>query len=234
MAFKKNLRKVDSAYVGLRDPFLKSISKNKSVLHVGCTDFPFAEDSVNNNTLLHKKLSDETTMLVGIDIDKRGLVYLEKELPGLYLYGDLCNPDVREKLFQYEFDLILVPDVIEHVPNQFTFIEGLLALALSLQAELIITTPNQYSFKAMLAALAGLDYTHTDHRLIHNLTTLRTAIVHDFNVSDTNFQVDYASRDIKARYGNFMSAVSKIFDKFFYVTPYLADTIVVTLKPKIK
>jgi hypothetical protein len=66
------------------------------------------------------------------------------------------------------------------------------------------------------------------------VTTLRTAIVNDFSVSDTNFQVDYASRDIKARYGNFMSAVSKIFDKLFYVTPYLADTIVVTLKPKIK
>jgi hypothetical protein len=225
---------VDSAYIGLRDPFLKSISKNKSVLHVGCTDFPFAEVSMNNDTLLHKKLLDETTMLVGIDIDKSGLAYLEKELPGLYLCGDLCNPDVREKLFQYEIDLILVPDVIEHVPNQNTFIEGLLALASSLQAELIITTPHQSSFKAMLAVLAGLDFTHTDHRLIHNVTTLRTAIVHDFNLSDTNFQVDYASRDIKARYGNFMSVVSRIFDKLFFVTPYLADTIVVTVKSQIK
>ena len=234
MAFKKNLRKVDSAYLGLRDPFLKSISKNKSILHVGCTDFPFAEVSINNETLLHKKLLDETAMLVGIDIDKSGLDYLEKELPGLYIYGDLCNSDVRKKLFQYQIDLILVPDVIEHVPNQFHFIEGLLDLALNLQAELIITTPNQYSFKAMLAALAGLDYTHTDHRLIHNVTTLRTAIVVDFNVSETNFQVDYASRDIKARYGNFMSTVSRIFDKFFFVTPYLADTVIVTVKPQIK
>ena len=228
------MRKVDSAYVGLRDPFLKSISTNKTVLHVGCTDFPFAEVSISNDTLLHRKLFRDTAMLVGIDLDKCGLEYLEKMLPGLYVYGDLCSPDVRDKLIQYQFDVILVPDVIEHVPNQFTFVEGLLVLASNLQAKLIITTPNQYSLKAMLAALIGLDYTHTDHRLIHNVTTLRTAIVNDFKIPDANFQVDYASRDIKARYGNFMSLVSKLFDKLFFVTPHLADTIIVTIKPQNK
>lgn len=230
MAFKKNMRKEISTYVGLRDPFLKFASTNKCVLHVGCTDFPFAEVSVNNETLLHGKLFNNTSTLIGIDIDKKGLDFLRRMYPGVYLHGDLINPDIRTKLEQYNIDLIIVPDVIEHVPNQFDFIKGLLILARNLKAELIITTPNQYALKAMLAAFIGLDFTHTDHRLIHNMTTLRTAIETDFKIFNVSYQMDFASRDIKARYGKFLSLISKLLDKIFFITPYLADTIVVTIK----
>lgn len=232
VAFKKPLRDGDPKYLGMRDTFIMSKCTGKKVLHVGCTDWPFVEVSVNNGTLLHGKLMENTGALIGIDIDEVGLSYLTVALPGLYIHGDLSKEEVRSNIAIYPVDIILVPDVLEHVPNQYEFISGLLLTAHELHAKLIITTPNQYSLKAMLASLLGLDFTHTDHRLIHNQSTLQTAIAVDFNLPKDHVEIDYASRDITARYGKLMSLLSRLIDRVFFLKPYLADTIVVTIKQK--
>lgn len=232
VAFKKPLSGGDPKYLGMRDTFIMSKCIGKKILHVGCTDWPFVEVSINNGTLLHGKLMESSGALIGIDIDEVGLSYLTVALPGLYIHGDLSKEEVRSKIAIYSADIILVPDVIEHVPNQYEFISGLLLMSHELQAQLIITTPNQYSLKAMLAALVGLDFTHTDHRLIHNQSTLQTAIAVDFNLPKDNIEIGYASRDITARYGRLMSLLSRLIDRIFFLKPYWADTIVVTIKAK--
>ena len=230
MGFKKKFD-AKASYVGLRDPFLLGQSIGKKVLHIGCTDWPFAKTAFENETLLHSKLSQIASELIGLDIDEKGIDYLETLLPGCYIRGNLIHPVVRSEVLKNELEIIMVPDVIEHVPNQFDFIEGLLELQKSSNAQIIVTTPNTYSLKSFLAASVGLDYTHTDHRLFHNESTLRTSFEVDFNIDSSRISFEYCSREIKQRYGTFLSLVSRFLDLFFHFKPQLADTIVFSIQP---
>lgn len=229
MAFKKRFYK-PALYVGLRDKYLVTYCKNKKVLHVGCTDWPFAEISFRNGSLLHANL-EKTSEVIGLDIDVVGLKLLSEIMPGEYISGNLIEESCRDLILKYEFDIILIPDVIEHVPNQFDFINGLLKIQESSGAEILITTPNVYALKSFLAATVGLDFTHTDHRLFHNESTLRTSLQIDFKRSPSSISFSYASRQIKQRYGKFLSFISRVIDGFFHLKPHLADTIIVRIHP---
>lgn len=230
MGFKKKFD-AKASYLGLRDPFILNESKGMRVLHIGCTDWPFAKTSFENKTLLHFKLSNIATELIGLDIDEKGIDFLESLIPGSYIRGNLIHPAVRSEILKNQLELILVPDVLEHVPNQFDFIEGLLVLQKSSTAKILLTTPNTYSLKSFLAASVGLDYTHTDHRLFHNESTLRTSFEVDFNIDSSRISFEYCSREIKQRYGIFVSLVSRFLDLFFHLKPQLADTIVISIQP---
>ena len=231
--FKKRFAK-DVKYFGLRDPFLLEICKDKSVLHVGCTDWPFVEKAFNDGSLLHSQLKTVTRSLIGVDIDREGIEYMQSLIPGKYISGNLKDVEIQSEILALSFDVILVPDVIEHVPNQNDFISGLMALSKKSGSEVIITTPNVYSLKSFLAAFLGLDFTHTDHRLFHNESTLTTAFCTDFNIEKSDLSFGYSSRDINARYGFALSFISRAIDIFFYAKPYLADTIILRLKPNMK
>jgi len=228
--FKKRFAR-EAKYFGLRDPYLLKVCKGKSVLHVGCTDWPFVKQAFDDGTLLHSQLKGVTNNLIGIDIDVEGVQFMEKLIPGKYISGNLTDSGIRKKILANSFDIILVPDVIEHVPNQYDFINGLIELSKETGSEIIITTPNVYALKSFLAALLGLDFTHTDHRLFHNETTLTTSFRTDFKLEKTKLSFSYSSRDINARYGFVLSLISRAMDILFYVKPYLADTIILRLKP---
>jgi len=230
MTFKKRFTS-NSPYVGLRDDFLLNQCLVKKVVHIGCTDWPFAEVSLKNGTLLHAKLLTRAKKVLGVDIDAEGIKLLADLAPGSYVTGNLVNHDCATEISKFDFDLLLVPDVIEHVPNQLDFIAGLLTLAERSNALIIVSTPNVYSLKSFLAALVGLNYTHTDHRLFHDESTLRTAFATDFQIHTSRIAFNYASREITSRYGKFLSLISRIIDTLFWLKPYLADTIIVSIKP---
>lgn len=230
MAFKKKFNS-EAKYVGLRDPFLLEYTLGKKVLHVGCTDWPFSKVSLDNESLLHAKLSHSCKELMGLDIDESGIDYLKQRIPGNYICGNLINENVRSMTLKHDFDIILIPDVIEHVPNQFDFLSGVYEMSLKSGAEIIFTTPNVYAIKSNLASLVGLDFTHTDHRSVHNESTLTTSVIADFESNVKNYSFSYASRDITVRYGKALSLVSRLIDNLFCLKPHLADTIIIRVMP---
>jgi hypothetical protein len=228
MAFKKRI-KGESRYLGLRDTYLIRLAADLDVIHIGCTDWPFTRVNKENGSLLHLKLEKICGTLIGVDIDLVGLKYLETLIPGRYLHADLLGDNISSAFLQSNVDLILVPDVLEHVPNQRDFLKGCLDLAKSLNAELVFTTPNQYSIKAILGILVGLDFTHSDHRVVHNRVTLETSFA-DLGISQEEVVIDYVSRDIRERYGIVLSILSKGIDKLLFMQPYLADSLVVSIR----
>jgi len=228
LAFKKKIRS-ESKYFGLRDSYLLKLASDRSVIHVGCTDWPFTQENCENGTLLHLKLKKVSSSLLGIDKDLAGLSYLRKIIPGEYELGDLLENDMAGKFKKYDADIIFVPDVLEHVPNQKDFLKGCLDLAKLYSADLVLTTPNQYSIKAFLGILVGLDFTHSDHRVIHNRFTLETSLA-DLDVATENITLNYVSRDIRERYGVLLSLISRGIDGMLFLKPYLADSIVILIK----
>lgn len=100
---------------------------NKTVLHIGCTDYPIFNPKNN----LHLKLSKLCYKLDGMDIDKKGIEELKRYFAGTY-YNSLEN--INE-----EYDTIIVPETIEHVDNIQIFLSQ---INLIKSKYYIITGPN--------------------------------------------------------------------------------------------
>lgn len=115
---------------GDRFSWFSTLCKDKKVLHIGCVDSPIFDP--NNN--LHISLSKITQDIVGLDIDEEGIEELRKHCPGTY-YTSL-DQIIEDGL---KFDVVLMPEVIEHLDNPGSFIQNLVDVDFD---ELVITAPN--------------------------------------------------------------------------------------------
>jgi hypothetical protein len=86
----------------------------KKVLHVGCVDSPIFNPQDN----LHLTLTKLAAELHGMDIDTAGLANLRQHFEGVYF------EDV-ESCLQHgtHYDIVLVPETIEHVENAAAFLQ---------------------------------------------------------------------------------------------------------------
>jgi 2-polyprenyl-3-methyl-5-hydroxy-6-metoxy-1,4-benzoquinol methylase len=221
-------------FVGERDRFLTEKSKNKHIVHIGCTDWPDQVSQMQKGNFLHSKLVKVTKNVVGVDIDVQGIANLEVSYPQeKFITGDIgTDTDVQDKIIQLAPDIIVIPDVIEHVENAREFLSGLKYCLDSIngrrasQTIAIITTPNAYALKTFLPSLVGLDFTHPDHCLLHNEVTIR----HALNDSDLKVHsIAYSRRSIRARYGFFASVITIPIDFIGKFIPRFSDTLIVTV-----
>lgn len=109
---------------------LRDICRGRRVLHVGCVDWPITEV----RSSLHVALDSVCASLDGFDIHHEAF--------------NLIRPHVRGELLSDwaqvvgEYDLVLVPEVLEHVGN----VEGLLRQLDGVRApHVVITVPDAYS-----------------------------------------------------------------------------------------
>jgi len=107
--------------------YFREKCRNAKVLHVGCVDSPI-QDEKNN---LHLELAKFCDVLHGYDVNSEGLKWLAAHHPAVY-YSRI--EDIRE-----DYDLVLVPETIEHVGNTGLFLKDLDRIKFK---EIIITAPN--------------------------------------------------------------------------------------------
>jgi hypothetical protein len=106
--------------------FFNKLCAGKRVLHVGCTDYPIFQLSTN----LHCKLEPTCAVLDGLDPDAEGLAKLRPHCSGaLFTSVD----QVRD-----EYDVVLVPEVLEHVADPAQFLGSIDGLRAS---QIVITAP---------------------------------------------------------------------------------------------
>ncbi len=111
----------DRSKVAYFQPFIL----NKKVLHVGCTDHPFPIEGNLHTTLYGYK------ELHGLDIDKEGIDKLRQIINGHYF----TDPkDIDES-----YDVILIPETIEHIDNPGYFLENIDQIVCQ---KLIVTVPD--------------------------------------------------------------------------------------------
>ena len=218
-----------SSYQGNRDNFLIKTSRSKRVVHIGCTDWPNQLNQIKNDVLLHDKLIKEATLVLGVDVDKYGLDYMKKLDSNLILErGDISeSKELREKIILFRPDLILVPDVLEHIENQRSFLKSLKEINEQSRSTICITTPNSFALKTFLPVLFGLDFTHEDHCLLHNEFTLQHVLK---DAGFMNFKISYLSRSIKYRYGKLAEIISSPINRLTKIIPRLGDTLLVEIE----
>ncbi len=157
-----------------RVDFIKKACAGKKVLHLGCTNYPYTKESLENDMLLHFDIDKVAGELYGFDFDQRGIDTLV-ELGGKNIYlADL------EKLEDVElnetFDVIIGGEIIEHLSNPGLFLKGIQRF-MNPQTSLIITTVNAYcAMRFVTYALRGKgglnEPVHPDHIAYYSYKTL--------------------------------------------------------------
>lgn len=131
-----------------KQKYLIGLIENKRVLHLGATgrlNRPMPECNNSLHEILYHQFNYKE--LVGLDINPVGFYNIR--------YGDAQSFNIKKK-----FDLILAPDIIEHLPN----LEGFLKSCkrhMAKNAKLVITTPNPFKI-GNIARILFKGYTIND------------------------------------------------------------------------
>lgn len=137
-------RQKRSSYTGLRLDVLSMISKKPtSVLDVGCSNGAFLQFAKN-------QLGVKFT--VGIESDPE---FIQEAIPKadkiIEMDLDFFN---SEKLNSYNFDLIILADVLEHIKDPFFVLQEILKFAMN-DAQVIISLPNIQHWTAIKNLIIG-------------------------------------------------------------------------------
>jgi SAM-dependent methyltransferase len=157
-----------------RVEFIKEACRGRKVLHLGCTNWPYTKEALENNSLLHLELKGLAGELWGFDFDQAGLdVLAEKGVSNLYR-ADLEKLD--EVPVDEVFDVIIAGEIIEHLNNPGLFLQGVKRF-MNADSKLIITTVNAYcGFRLLYYALRGkggrAEPVHPDHVAYYSYSTL--------------------------------------------------------------
>jgi 2-polyprenyl-3-methyl-5-hydroxy-6-metoxy-1,4-benzoquinol methylase len=117
-----------------RNKLLSDMSKGKNILHVGCADhIPLISRKRKAGTYLHDILVESSDLVIGSDTNLSALEEMRKYgISNLY-HADDVPSDIK-------FDLILIPDVIEHVTNVQSFLQAFWRY----ECPIVVSTPNSY------------------------------------------------------------------------------------------
>jgi hypothetical protein len=142
-----------------------NLCAGKKVLHVGCVDWPITDLKRS----LHLQL-DEHCELDGFDIHGDAFEQMQPHLRGR-LFSDWAEVTGA-------YDLVLVPEVMEHVPDVQGFLRQLDALG---AANYVITVPDAFScfrrhFDYNSGAQTFVEVVHPDHNCWYTPYTLANVL----------------------------------------------------------
>lgn len=142
------------------------LCKGKRVLHVGCVDWPITDLKAS----LHLQLEPLCAQLDGFDINTEAFQHMQPHLKGR-LFSDWSQ--VKDR-----YDLVLVPEVLEHVPDVQGFLRDLNAVDCD---DYVLTVPDAYScwrqhFDYSSGAQTFVEVVHPDHNCWYTPFTLKNVL----------------------------------------------------------
>jgi mannosyltransferase OCH1-like enzyme len=158
---------VGSELVGLgRMEVLSSLCAGKRVLHVGCADWPITDVK----TSLHVALEAHCASLDGVDPHAEALDQLRPFVKGR-LFTDLAQATDS-------YDVVLVPEVMEHVPDVAGFLAQIEAVDASC---FLISVPGAFQCRARHFDYVGdtetfFEAVHPDHNVWYTPYTFANTI----------------------------------------------------------
>jgi SAM-dependent methyltransferase len=164
------MRRLPPAPLVARIPWLAARARGNRVVHVGFVDTGFQEMQAEADAWLHGHLADAAKSLVGLDVDAAGVQAARSH--GYEAYEVDCRrPDEVRALGLAPADVVLAGEVIEHLDEPGSFLDGLHALCAP-DGILILTTPNPFGLLNTFSLLAGYEVNHPDHVTMFTWQTL--------------------------------------------------------------
>lgn len=152
--------------------------KGKKVLHLGCTNYPYTQEAIDHDMLLHFDLEMIAAELYGLDFDQAGIDILAAHGSKNIFRADL------EKLEELElnetFDVIVAGEIIEHLNNPGLFLSGIQRF-MTPDSRLVLTTVNAYcAMRFFYYGLRGkrgrVELVHPDHVAYYSYFTLKLLV----------------------------------------------------------
>lgn len=158
--------------------FIRAICVDKKVLHLGCTNYPYTQEAIDNDMLLHFELEKIASELYGFDFDQSGIDILTARGAENIFRADLEKLDVVE--LEETFDIVIAGEMIEHLNNPGLFLTGIKRF-MRPDAKLVITTINAYcALRFFWYGLRGkrgkVEMVHPDHVAYYSYSTLKVLI----------------------------------------------------------
>lgn len=207
-----------------RVDLIKKICARRSVLHLGCTNYPYTAESLENGSLLHLELNDISGELFGFDFDEKGIRILEDSgVDNLYRV-DLERLD--EVDLDRTFDVIIAGEMIEHLPNPGLFLRGIRRF-MNEETLLVITTINAYcAMRFVIYCLRGKggpnEPVHPDHVAYYSYRTLRL-LVEKEGLKVKDFYFYDIGREHRPQNRSIYNLVN---DSFIWFSPQLSDGVI--------
>lgn len=169
---------------------IKALCKGKKVLHLGCTNYPYTRDAIDNGMLLHFDLEKEAGEIYGFDFDQPGIDILASHGSKNLFQADLEH--LENVGLDETFDVIVAGEMIEHLNDPGLFLNGIRRF-MGPETRLVITTINAYcGMRFFVYGLRGRGGTaepvHPDHVAYYSYSTLTLLLTrHGFPVDEFMF-----------------------------------------------
>ncbi len=203
---------------------VKNLASGKSVLHLGCTNYPYTQESIEADMLLHDRLGEVASELYGFDSDLRGIEVLRAHGADNLFTADLEALDAVD--LEKTFDVIIAGEMIEHLSNPGLFLTGIQRF-MNDQTVLLITTVNAYcAFRFAIYGLRGKlgrnEPVHPDHVAYYSYRTL-SLLIRRSGLNQKRFlfyDIGHEHRATNRWYWNFVN------DLAVRISPHLSDGVI--------
>jgi SAM-dependent methyltransferase len=161
-----------------RTETILDLCRGKSVLHLGCTNYPYTDDAIAKDMLLHPEIEKVAGEVYGIDSDEQGIKELTERGSDNILQGDLER--LGEIDLDKTFNTIVAGDMIEHLDNPGLFLDGIKRF-MRPDSRLVLTTINAYcGMRFLWYGLRGkrgrIEFVHPDHVAYYSYSTLKLLV----------------------------------------------------------
>ncbi len=164
--------KKHSQFSSTRDEQIVRLCSQKKVLHIGATDAPYTKVKLEKNLLLHEKINNVATEVLGIDIDTESINFLKEKG-----YNDIIHFDMNHlSNLDYKPDIIIFGETIEHLMNFESAISNLKNVITD-STELIVSTPNSLWLNKIIDTFLQKEHQHADHKVVFSYGTLTNLFV---------------------------------------------------------
>jgi 2-polyprenyl-3-methyl-5-hydroxy-6-metoxy-1,4-benzoquinol methylase len=202
-----------------REEFLLSTCSSLRVLHLGCADSTFTDESIASGRWLHAKLTNVAAQCTGVDIDLEMISRL-RDQRGVtnIVYGDAEGLDT---LGCGLFDVVVAGEIIEHLKNPGNFLRTAKSV-LKPNGRLVITTTNAFCLRRLMRVALVSESIHPDHNFYFSHTTLRHLVAacgfdcieqHNYRIRGVRplipYIIEYLATKISANLGEGIIAVCR-------------------------
>jgi hypothetical protein len=166
----------ESEILAGRQGFLLAACAGRVVLHVGCVDSGLTRERFDVGELLHQRLALVARELWGTDVDAEGVRFLQKHGIDRVFLIDLSSEAPGPELGAASFDVIVLGEVLEHLPNPGRMLRRLREYMSPGRTRLIVSVPNAFSLTGLFTLARGMESVHSDHNFYFSRTTLHTLL----------------------------------------------------------
>lgn len=157
---------------------LKEMGVN-NIVHIGCCGHLHnIKKQVESNTHFHRMLINDFEKVIGFDIERQAVECLSSfGISDIYAKDFVEEAGDVERIILNSFGdspyLVLLPEVLEHIPNPVAFLEKIARHHGSRENKILISVPNAYGFGRVCGMLFhNREEINMDHKYMFTPTTI--------------------------------------------------------------